>query len=170
MAEFLLGFALEEMLRRVSSLAVEGVILAWGCKRELKRLNELLTLIQAVLRDAEDRQERERHISVWLEKLKDVVFDAEDMVDEFEYEILRQRVEIGSQFKGKKDAVVFGLTRVTSVDRNNLFGFNRETDSFLDKFKVVGREDEVSKIVSLLISLSSSQVVSVVPIVGMAGL
>eukprot|EP00257_Ricinus_communis_P019317 XP_015578271.1 putative disease resistance protein RGA4 isoform X1 [Ricinus communis] len=101
MAEFLLGFALEEMLRRVSSLAVEGVILAWGCKRELKRLNELLTLIQAVLRDAEDRQERERHISVWLEKLKDVVFDAEDMVDEFEYEILRQRVEIGSQFKGK---------------------------------------------------------------------
>ncbi|KAB5513854.1 hypothetical protein DKX38_027760 [Salix brachista] len=47
---------------------------------------------------------------------------------------------------------------------------NRETDSFLDSSEVVGREDDVSIVTDRLATLMKQHVLSVVPIVGMAGL
>ncbi|KAB5513852.1 hypothetical protein DKX38_027758 [Salix brachista] len=47
---------------------------------------------------------------------------------------------------------------------------NRETDSFLDSSEVVGREDDVSIVTDRLATLTKQHVLSVVPIVGMAGL
>ena len=43
-------------------------------------------------------------------------------------------------------------------------------DSLLDDLEVVGRKHDIKKIVNLLINSNNQQVISVLPIVGMAGL
>uniref|UniRef100_A0A2N9G0Z5 NB-ARC domain-containing protein n=1 Tax=Fagus sylvatica TaxID=28930 RepID=A0A2N9G0Z5_FAGSY len=51
-----------------------------------------MSTIQAVLLDAEEKQVKNRGLTVWLEQLKDVFNDAVDVLDEFECEALRRQV------------------------------------------------------------------------------
>nr|POE86894.1 putative disease resistance protein rga3 [Quercus suber] len=191
----------EEIVGRVISFAAELIGDAWVCVEELRGLGESLTMIRAVLTDAERRQVKDESVKLWLQKLEDVAYEADDVLDEFAYENLRQKIEVGNNRKRKvrdicstsnpflfrtkmakkikavqeklananKLANVFGLDRLLSVDSNVEIIPTRETDSFLDHSEVVGRKTEVSKIVSLLTSATNQQL-SVIPIVGMAGL
>ncbi|KAJ4822411.1 hypothetical protein Tsubulata_023540, partial [Turnera subulata] len=93
MGDFVLTLVLEEILKKLGWLALEGIDLAWGFKGKLQKLNESLTFIRAVLHDAEERQAREETVKIWLVKLRDVAYEAEDVLDEFGYEVLRQKVE-----------------------------------------------------------------------------
>ncbi|KAK4566336.1 hypothetical protein RGQ29_002545 [Quercus rubra] len=158
-------------------------------------------MIQAVLADAERRQVGEERVKLWLQRLKDVAYDADDVLDELAYELLRRKVEIQNQMKRKvcfffsfsnplafrikmankvktiheslkrinDEANGFGLIRAGSINGNPETIPNRETDSFLDHSEVVGRKDSVSEIVKLVTSTTGQQL-SVIPIVGMAGL
>ncbi|XP_034932832.1 putative disease resistance protein RGA3 [Populus alba] len=200
-AELLLTFALEETLKRVSSIAAEGIGLAWGLEGQLRKLNQSLTMIKDVLQDAARRAVTDESVKRWLQNLQDVAYDAEDVLDEFAYEILRKdekkgkvrdcfslhnpvafRLIMGQKVKKinraldeiRKDAAGFGLGLTSlPLDRAQEVSWDpdRETHSFLDSSEVVGREDDVSKVMELLTSLTKHQhVLPVVPIVGMAGL
>jgi hypothetical protein len=48
----------------------------------LKKLKISLLSIHAVLSDAEEKQMRNASVKEWMEELKDVVFDADDLMDE----------------------------------------------------------------------------------------
>jgi len=197
--ELLLTFTMEETLTRVSSIAAEGIRLAWGLEGQLRKLKQSLIIIRDVLQDAARRSVTDDSVKGWLEKLQDVAYDAEDVLDEFAYEILRKeqkkgkvrdyfslhnpvafRLNMGQTVKEingsldeiRKDAVVFQLTSL-HVDRAQEVSWDqdRQTDSFLDSSEIVGREDDVSVVMDMLTSLTKHQhVLSVVPIVGMAGL
>jgi hypothetical protein len=201
MAEALLTDVAKEILSRLIPLATEQISLAWGFKEELTRLRDSFTMIQAVLADAERRQVREEPVRLWLLRLKDVAYDADEVLDEFAYEILRRKVEIQNQMKRKvcfffsfsnpiafrikmankvksigdslkkinDEAIGFGLARLGPGNTNPEIILNRETDSSVVHSEVVGRVDHVSKIVDLLLSATNQQL-SVIPIVGMAGL
>ena len=78
-----------EILKKVISLAGDQIGLAWGFKDGLTWLCDSLTTIQAVLADAERRQEGEEFMRLWLQRLKDVAFDANGVLDNLAYEILR---------------------------------------------------------------------------------
>ncbi|KAM3702285.1 hypothetical protein ACB098_04G012900 [Castanea mollissima] len=67
------------------------------------------------------------------------------------------------------EAIQFGLTRMEPIDANPEIIPNRETDSYVDHSEIVGREDDVSRIVDLLLTATNQQL-SVIPIIGMAGL
>nr|TKR85046.1 putative disease resistance protein RGA4 [Populus alba] len=170
-AELLLTFAVEESLRRMISIAAEGIGLAWGLNGQLQNLVDSLTMIRAVLRDAATRPATEDGVKRWLDKLQDVAHDAEDVLDEFDYE------QKGKRIHGALDEILklggdLGLANRPEVRRDP----PRQTDSFLDSSAdtsavVVGREDDVSKVVEWLTRMTKSQhVLSVVPIVWMAGL
>ena len=88
MAENILSVVAEEIVGKLISLATEKIGLAWGFKEDLKRLRDSLTTIQAVLADAERRQVREVRVRLWLRRLKDVSYDADDVLDDLAYEIL----------------------------------------------------------------------------------
>ncbi|XP_052302858.1 putative disease resistance protein RGA3 isoform X2 [Populus trichocarpa] len=198
-AELLLTFTMEETLTRVGSIAAEGIRLAWGLEGQLRKLKQSLIMIRDVLQDAARRSVTDDSVKGWLEKLQDVAYDAEDVLDEFAYEILRKdqkkgkvrdcfslhnpvafRLNMGQKVKEingaldeiRKDAAVFQLTSL-HVDRAQEVSWDqdRQTDSFLDSSEIVGREDDVSIVMDMLTSLTKHQhVLSVVPIVGMAGL
>ncbi|KAF2307981.1 hypothetical protein GH714_034050 [Hevea brasiliensis] len=52
----------------------------------------MLMTVKAVLLDAEEKQVSNNDVRVWLIKLKDVLYDAEDVLDEFECETQRKQL------------------------------------------------------------------------------
>ncbi|KAJ6858332.1 disease resistance protein RGA4 isoform X1 [Populus alba x Populus x berolinensis] len=194
-AELFLTLAIEETLRRLSSIAVEGIGLAWGLEEQLQKLKQSLTWIKDVLQDAAIKSVTNDSVRGWLEKLQDVAYDAEDVLDEFAYEILRKDQKKGKvrDFFSSRNPAAFRLNMGRKVqkiiealdkilDVGSRLGLRnlpevrrdprRQTDSILDSSAaVVGRENDVSKVVELLTSMTKSEhALSVVPIVGMAGL
>ena len=101
MAETILSVFADKILGKLISVATEQISIAWGFKEDLTRLLDSLEMIQDVLADAERRQESDRSVRRWLQRLKDVAYDADDVLDKFAYEILWREVEIRNQMKRK---------------------------------------------------------------------
>ncbi|XP_030449118.1 putative disease resistance protein RGA4 [Syzygium oleosum] len=72
------------IVQKLASSAFEEIQLVWGVKDDREKLKNTLEMIQKVLADAEQKQTKEAAVRVWLSKLKDFCYDAEDVVDEFE--------------------------------------------------------------------------------------
>ncbi|KAJ4723916.1 Disease resistance protein [Melia azedarach] len=49
-------------------------------------------IIQAVLRDAEEKQLTNEAVTIWLDNLRDLAYDAEDILDEFATEALKRKL------------------------------------------------------------------------------
>ncbi|KAH7565343.1 hypothetical protein JRO89_XS09G0190900 [Xanthoceras sorbifolium] len=81
------------VLEQLASVVRQEVKLVWGVGNEVKKLTSNFQTIQAVLLDAEQRQVTEPVVSVWLEKLKDVSYDMDDVLDKWNTAIL-QRLQI----------------------------------------------------------------------------
>ncbi|XP_068311104.1 putative disease resistance protein RGA3 [Pyrus communis] len=100
--EAVLTFAAERILKKVLSLAAQEFSLAWGFKAELRKLQKSLASIERFLVDVADQpQGRSRSIEEWVKNLKDVAHDAEDVFDEFQYEVDRRKIEIQNHIKKK---------------------------------------------------------------------
>ncbi|KAJ6379285.1 hypothetical protein OIU76_015995 [Salix suchowensis] len=195
-AELFLTFAMQETLTRVRSIVAQWIGPAWGLKGELQKLDESLTVIQYVLQDAAGRPVTDEPVKLLLEKLQDVAYNADDVLDDFAYEILRKDQKKGkvslpkpvafhlsmgrkvNEINGSLDEIqrlarLYGL-RVTAprhADGAPEISLDRETESSLERSEVVvGRDGDVFKILNLLIGSIGQQVLPVVPIVGMAGL
>ncbi|XP_050140587.1 putative disease resistance protein RGA3 [Malus sylvestris] len=101
-AEAVLTFAAEGILNKVLSLAAQEFSLAWGFKAELRKLQKSFASIERFLVDVADQpQGRSKSIEEWVKNLKDVAQDAEDVLDEFQYEVDRRKVEIQNHIKKK---------------------------------------------------------------------
>ncbi|KAI6696603.1 hypothetical protein NL676_016722 [Syzygium grande] len=72
------------IVQKLASSAFEEIQLVWGVKDDGEKLKNTLEMIQKVLADAEQKQTKEAAVRVWLSKLKDFCYDAEDVVDEIE--------------------------------------------------------------------------------------
>uniref|UniRef100_A0A5B7CEF8 Disease resistance N-terminal domain-containing protein n=1 Tax=Davidia involucrata TaxID=16924 RepID=A0A5B7CEF8_DAVIN len=93
MAEYSFVFDIAaRVLGKLGSLALHEISLAYGLRNELQKIQQTASDIKAVLLDAEEQQVKNHQVSVWLGKLKDVLYDVDDVLDEFECEALRQQV------------------------------------------------------------------------------
>jgi hypothetical protein len=82
----------EKVLLKLASLAFQEACLVCGVESNLERLKKTLSTIKAVLLDAEEQQFHNQQITVWLEKLIELFYDAQDVVDEFERKALQNQV------------------------------------------------------------------------------
>ncbi|KAF2307992.1 hypothetical protein GH714_034149 [Hevea brasiliensis] len=82
----------QKVLEKLASKACQEISIAWGVQGELKKLEDVLMTVKAVLLDAEEKQVTNNDVRVWLIKLKDVLYDAEDVLDEFECETQRKQL------------------------------------------------------------------------------
>ncbi|XP_034899021.1 putative disease resistance protein RGA3 [Populus alba] len=92
MAEAFAAEIAKSLLGKLGSFAVQEFRLAWGLEYDLARLEERLKAINAVLSDAEKQQSKNDRIRLWLHMLREVLYDAEDVLDEIECETLRREV------------------------------------------------------------------------------
>ena len=68
-----------------------------GVEDELEKIKNIVSTIQAVLQDAAEQQSHNHQVRDWLEKLKDAVYEADDMLSEFSTEASRRRAPTGNK-------------------------------------------------------------------------
>ena len=93
MAEGALFGLAGKVLELLGSLVVQEVKLASGVKTEIENLKSTVSTIQAVLLDAEKQSSHSHQIKDWLSKLKDVLHDADGLLEDISTQVLRQKVE-----------------------------------------------------------------------------
>ncbi|MQL89458.1 hypothetical protein Taro_022040 [Colocasia esculenta] len=166
--------------------------------KEIQRLITTMNRIKAVLKDAEEKQISSHAVRIWLQELKQVVFDAEDVIDEFITDVALQSTDAGScnistmisamrgQIREINDRLddlahqtaMLSLQTSTIEDSRHEWSRRRQTSSLLpDETSVVGRDREKERIIRMLLSStqdakssSNSKGFSVLPIVGMGGM
>ncbi|WJX49268.1 hypothetical protein P8452_35727 [Trifolium repens] len=105
MAEGLLFNMIEKLIGKLGSVVVES----WNMRDDLEKLVENMSEIKAVVLDAEEQQSTNNHqVQLWLEKLKDALDDADDLLDDFHTEELRRHVMTNHK-KAKKFQLLFSM-------------------------------------------------------------
>ncbi|XP_030940259.1 putative disease resistance RPP13-like protein 1 [Quercus lobata] len=188
--EIVLDDVVGRLVTKAFSLATNDIIFKWGFKEELENLFYSLYKIKVVL--YQKRQVSDEFVRIWLMELRNVAYEVDNVLDKFDYEIIRQKVQPQSQMidqvcsfsfydhnkvktikqsldKLVADVAGFGL-RIELLKSIIKIRLDKNEDSFLNDSEVIGREFDVVKIVNELISSSNQQVISVLPIVGMVGL
>jgi len=69
------------------------VNLVVGVKKQVDKLKSNLLDIQSVLEDADRKQVKDKAVRDWVDKLKDVCYDMDDVLDEWSTAILRWKME-----------------------------------------------------------------------------
>ncbi|OVA03041.1 Leucine-rich repeat [Macleaya cordata] len=72
-----------EILKKLGTVIAREISLAWGVKDDLAKLRQTLEMILAVMSDADKRQINDIAVRLWLRRLKDVAYDADDILDDF---------------------------------------------------------------------------------------
>lgn len=90
MAEQIPFSSMENILMKLGSPTGQAIGLAFGVRKELAKLQETLSTIRDVLLDAEEQQEKSHAVENWVRKLKEVIYDADDLLDDFAAHDLRQ--------------------------------------------------------------------------------
>ena len=78
---------------KVSSYLLDQYNVMEGMEKQHKILKRKLPAILDIMADAEKQASRRGGVKAWLEKLKTVAYEANDVFDEFEYEALRRRAK-----------------------------------------------------------------------------
>ncbi|CAJ1911707.1 unnamed protein product [Sphenostylis stenocarpa] len=92
MAETFLFRIADSLIAKLASQLYEEASRVMGLYHHLQEFTHTLSLVKAVLLDAEQKQEHNYELREWLRQLKRVFCDAEDVLDEFECQILQKQV------------------------------------------------------------------------------
>ncbi|KAM3686116.1 hypothetical protein ACJW31_11G173100 [Castanea mollissima] len=199
MAEGMLLAVAQKITEDLGSWAFKEVASLWNVEAELENIKNTVSTIQAVLRDAAEQQTHSHQVKDWLEKLKDAVYEADDLFGEFYSEALRQGGMSGNitkkvrnflstsnplvlrqEMSGKINAMKQKLNAI--AEDRKLFHLKEyhveppvsmdreETHSFVLDEKVIGREDDKEAIIKLLLEPNDEEYVSIISIVGIGGL
>ncbi|KAM4080179.1 hypothetical protein ACB094_09G172200 [Castanea mollissima] len=114
MAEIGYGIAVK-VLELLGSVTYEELSSAWGVRSDLTKLERTVKAIKAVLLDAEEKQASDHRLSTWLGELKDVLQDAENVLDEFQYRILQKEVMRRQGSTSKKVSNLFSSSNPLAV-------------------------------------------------------
>ncbi|XP_072956639.1 putative disease resistance protein RGA3 [Typha angustifolia] len=95
MAEMLGSAIVGELVNKAASFLTGNYEMQAGVKETLERLQELLIMIQSAVEAAEGRQIKNSCLLRWLRWFKDAAYDADDVLDTFEYRILEQKANDG---------------------------------------------------------------------------
>nr|XP_023927594.1 putative disease resistance protein RGA3 [Quercus suber] len=199
MAEGALFNVANGIIGKAGDVAVQEIALIWGVKDEIKKLKETVSTISAVLLDAEAKKHN-NEVKLWLQRLKDAMLDADDLLDEISTEALRREVMTGDKkakevriFFSKSNQLAYGLRmghkvkamreRLVAVAADRQFHLDerceeiqvrnearRQTHSLVSAEDVIGREEDKKAIIGSLLDPNVKENVSVLPIVGIGGL
>ncbi|KAF7815607.1 putative disease resistance protein [Senna tora] len=147
----------------------------------LDEMKTTLLMLNAVLNDAEEKQITDPAVKQWLDELKDVVLDAEDLLDKINTDSLRCKIEQDSADKNvvpnkvmsflssSFSQLYWGMNSKLEAITRRLNNFAKQKDilglksvslkihkttttSFVNESVVVGREDDKEKLLNMLLS------------------
>ncbi|XP_057528235.1 putative disease resistance protein RGA1 [Amaranthus tricolor] len=190
--------AIQTILSALQSPHLKKIISIYGYESKLDELQSTVNSINNLLRKAQSVQELPDDIQGWIEDLKDVVFEAEDLLDEFvtlaeQNKHLKADGTISKKMKrflsrSNPFLVAFKMSKgvdkirkkLEAIAHNKQFimEFNHEpikyrkpeTCSYVDVAEIIGREGDLEHIVGRLLDSDVQTDVSFLSIVGMGGL
>ncbi|KAF9664022.1 hypothetical protein SADUNF_Sadunf17G0112900 [Salix dunnii] len=198
MADAVTSALVSILLGNVNALVLEELGLVFGLQTEFEKLKRNLMRVQAVLKDAEEKQWKDEGIRIWLKDLKAAAYDADDVLDEFSIEAQRRRQRRGlknrlrsfssldqnplvfrfkmahklKNVREKFDAIAMEKNKfklTEGVAENEADRFDwRMTSSYVNTTEIYGRDKEKEELISML--LADSDDLSVYAIHGMGGL
>ncbi|XP_075641637.1 putative disease resistance protein RGA1 [Castanea sativa] len=146
MAEALIKVA-EGIIGQLAKPALQEIVLLWGVKGELDKLRNTVLSIKAVILDAEEKQAQDAAISDWLRKLTDVLYEADDLLDDFSTEVLQREVMTGNKkakevriFFSKSNQLAYGLKMGHKIKA--IKGRLDAIDADKNRYKLEGRPRE----------------------------
>ena len=92
-ASLVVGLLVSLLKDKVSSYLLDQYNVMEGMEKQRKILKRKLPAILDIMADAEKQASRRGGVKAWLEELKMVAYEANDVFDEFEYEALRRRAK-----------------------------------------------------------------------------
>ncbi|XP_020228379.1 putative disease resistance protein RGA4 [Cajanus cajan] len=84
------------ILQNLNTLAQEEFGIIWNLKDDVEQMKSTVSAIKAVLLDAEAKANN-LQISNWMEELKDVLYDADDLLDDLSTEALKRKLMRGNK-------------------------------------------------------------------------
>ncbi|XP_034678719.1 putative disease resistance protein RGA3 [Vitis riparia] len=188
----------EHILTKLGSKAFQEIGSTYGVPKEMTKLNGKLGTIKAVLLDAEEKQQQQsnRAVKDWVRRLTGVVYDADDLLDDYATHYLKRgglarqvsdffssenqvafRLNMSHRLediKERLDDVANDIPMLNLIPRDIVLhtreeNSGRETHSFLLPSEIVGREENKEEIIRKL-SSNKEEILSVVAIVGFGGL
>ncbi|KAL5803804.1 hypothetical protein ACOSQ3_030604 [Xanthoceras sorbifolium] len=94
--ELLVSAFLPVLLERLTSPELRQFLRQEGLYPRIKRWEKMLSMIQDVLGDAEEKQLNPA-VKLWLDDLRDLAYDVEDMLDEFATEAFARKLKMEEQ-------------------------------------------------------------------------
>jgi len=160
----------------------------------LKNLRRKLVSINAMVDDAELKQFRNAYVKAWLDEVRDVLLDTEDLLDEIDYEFSKTESQL--QYQGSSSQVRIhesklkellddlesllnqkddlGLKNVGGVGSelgNKVLEKRNESSSLVVEDVIYGRDEDKEKILNWLTSDNENcSQLSILSIVGMGGI
>ncbi|KAL4601790.1 hypothetical protein ACB092_10G007400 [Castanea dentata] len=146
MADALIRVA-EGIIGQLAKPALQEIVLLWGVKGELDKLSNTVSSIKAVILDAEEKQAQDAAISDWLRKLTDVLYEADDLLDDFSTEVLQREVMTRNKkakevriFFSKSNQLAYGLKMGHKIKA--IKGRLDAIDEDKNRYKLEGRPRE----------------------------
>ncbi|RVW45872.1 Disease resistance protein RPH8A [Vitis vinifera] len=187
MAEELILFFLRKLSEQLNE---EGELLS-GVHEDIEWIKNELQAMVAFLRDVHRTQQRDKRVGRWAEEVRKLVYDAEDIIDEFLIRMenprwnfikhLQTRHQVGSQIQKVKKRVMevkerrdrynwlhIAQENTPGIMRASSTGFGAATP-FFQVDDIVGIEVHVEQLVELLIEGKSDRR-QVISVFGMGGL
>nr|XP_027113857.1 putative disease resistance RPP13-like protein 1 isoform X1 [Coffea arabica]XP_027113859.1 putative disease resistance RPP13-like protein 1 isoform X1 [Coffea arabica] len=129
--EVFLGAIIKVIFDKLASVDLKKFARSEGLDTQLKRWIQVLSLIQAVLDDAEDKQNMRIAVKHWLDDLQDLAYDMDDVIDEFSTEACRRKLmeAHGSTSKVRKAKIPSCCTNFSVKD----YKFNRKMAPKVDE-------------------------------------
>ena len=198
MADAIVSAVASAILEKLRLLVLKEVGLARGLDTELENLASTFAMVQAVLQDAEEKQWKSKALEIWLRLLKDAAYDVDDVLDEFEIEAQRHRLQrdaknrLRSFFTPGHGPLLFRLKKVHKLkivrakldaiaNKKNMFDLTpragdiaadtydwRLTNSLVNESEICGRRKEKEELLNIL--LSNDDDLPIYAIWGMGGL
>nr|UBY07051.1 NBS-LRR disease resistance protein [Dasypyrum villosum] len=101
MGESLLLPLVRGVAGKAADALVQTVTRMCGLDDDRETLERHLLAMECKLANAEERSQKNAYLKSWMEKLKAVAYEADDVLDDFQYEALRREVQIGKSTSRK---------------------------------------------------------------------
>uniref|UniRef100_A0A2N9FXC0 NB-ARC domain-containing protein n=1 Tax=Fagus sylvatica TaxID=28930 RepID=A0A2N9FXC0_FAGSY len=164
--------------QQLGSFITSEFKLTASVKEEIQKLESKFRTIQAVLNDAEKRQVKEEAVKLWLDKLKDISYEMDDVLDEWNTAMIKAAIEKEEEEEGEAETSTAKKRKVLPLIPNINFSILQHlverppTTSLVDASEMCGRDNVKDDLVNILLGKGSEEERSphVISLVGMGGI
>ncbi|KAL6855938.1 hypothetical protein ACP4OV_018740 [Aristida adscensionis] len=106
--------AIHTLLGKLGAVLVQEAQLLGGVQGELQFLKDELESMMAFLQDLAERNEHRKQVKIWMKQVREIAYDVEDCIDEFNHHLGNSSVGTG---RNSGIAFIFRITHILRTTR-----------------------------------------------------